>query len=69
MTKDQSVSEWYKEGAPLLDQAGYDGYAVSRIAAIMATLDHNLTKYATDSVPLDFNDITMTEMLRRGVGQ
>jgi len=67
MTKDQSVADWYKEGAAMLDQAGYDQYSVARIAAIMATLDHNLIKY--ESVDTGFKDITMTGMLSRGVGQ
>jgi len=68
MTKDQSVAEWYKEGAPLLEQAGYDEYAVSRIAAIMATLDYNLTKFGPVK-STSSKDISMTSMLSRGVGQ
>ena len=67
MTKDQSVADWYKEGADMLEQAGYDQYSVARIATIMATLDRTLIKY--EPVDTGFEDISMTGMLRRGVGQ
>ena len=46
MTKDKSVADWYKEGAAMLEQAGYDQYSVARIAAIMATLDSSMTRFS-----------------------